>query len=167
MNEVEMVLLIKELLKEAIIKCYSKDELLIKRNMEQASVARIFYYMQEAINRKRKYQALRTLNLDCEYYKTEECRKIIEWFSDGTRPDIILHERDTHENNILMVEFKSHTGQEELINGIPKDKKKLIEFTKQGEKYKYKLGVFVRLNHNGAEYTYFQNGEEIEEERIC
>ena len=29
--------------------------------------------------------------------------------------------------------------------------------------YAYQLGVFVKLNHNEVDYTYFQDGRQVEE----
>lgn len=52
-----MILLAKELLQRAVKKCYRKDKVLIKNDLEQASVARIFYYMQEIINREKNLKS--------------------------------------------------------------------------------------------------------------
>lgn len=162
-----MILLAKKLLQRAVKKCYKKDSWLIINNMEQASVARIFYYMQEIINKEKKFKDFRQLNLDCEYYKAENHKKIVENYKDGIRPDIILHKRNTSEHNILIIEFKSHTGK--MIkdkNGNENDIEKLKVFTQSNNDYHYNLGIFVRLNHDYVEYIYFEKGKELNNESL-
>ena len=66
MSKIELLI---TLVKEAVKKCYTDDKTLIERNMEQASVARIFYYMQRKIDTNIKFKQLREYNLDCEYNK--------------------------------------------------------------------------------------------------
>lgn len=158
-----MILLAKKLLQRAVKKCYKKDSWLIINNMEQASVARIFYYMQEIINKENKFKEFRLLHLDCEYGKLHNGVKSTYHFP-TTRPDIILHSRGNREHNIIIVEFKSQEGTEEnYSDGNTRDSVKLKDFTCSNGDYAYKLGVFVKLNHDEAEYTYFQNGNQVEE----
>ncbi len=158
-----MILLAKELLQRAVKKCYRKDKVLIKNDLEQASVARIFYYMQEIINREKKFKEFRLLHLDCEYRKLQNGVKATYHFS-TTRPDIILHSRGNREHNIIIVEFKSQEGTEtNYPDGNTRDSVKLKDFTCSNGDYAYKLGVFVKLNHDEAEYIYFQDGRQVEE----
>ena len=58
--------LLLTLLKESVDKCYRYDFTLIERSMEQASVARIFYYMQEAMKYDERFKSLSKYNLDSE-----------------------------------------------------------------------------------------------------
>ena len=156
--------LLLALIHESVDKCYCKDRMLIERGMEQASVARIYYYMQDALNHDERYKMLSRYNLDNEYNKNMGMQKCTPRFKYGTRPDIILHKRhsNSYSDNILILEFKA-----KLANGkdsIPRrDKEKLEDFTHIERGYSYFLGVFVRLNVVKPAYRYFQNGAEKSE----
>ncbi len=155
------------LLQSAIQRCYENDNCLIKRNMERASVSRIFLYIHKLINEDSRFKEFKEYNLDCEYNKNGEHMKTTPRCSRGTSPDLILHKRNSNENNLLVVEFKSHTGKckkDRRYNKI-KDFIKLEDFTNDSI-YNYSLGVFVRLKHTSVEYKYFQHGHEISYEEI-
>lgn len=141
-----------DLLKDSMDKCYKNDKTLIERNMEQASVARIFYYMQDFLNNDERFIEFKELNLDCEYNKNGFSKKITERRLHGTIPDMILHKRNSNDENMLIIEFKPNSN-----NSFKSDFEKLIDFTKHGE-YSYYLGVFVKLGNEKPELTYFQKG---------
>lgn len=152
------------LLEESVEKCYQKDKSLIDRGgMEQACVARIFYYMQDLIYNDSMYTFLRDYNLDCEYNKNMQTSKTLPRCPKGTRPDLILHRREDRpeRDNLLVVEFKARTSKM-----TSKDRIKLEDFTHPDRGYAYKLGVFVKLNKKGALYIFYQNGIEIQEGNI-
>lgn len=155
------------LLEEAINKCYEKDKSLIDLGMEQASVARIFYYMQNLIATDDRFKGFQSYHLDNEYNKRKDARKDTLRRKFGTRPDLILHERGKQENNLLIVEFKSCKG---TMKKVSKDKYidyiKLEDFTNERGDYGYQLGVFVKLNKGEAKYVYFQNGKEVEKTEL-
>ena len=165
MNKKQELLL--TLLKESVEKCYNNesDLTLIERGMERASVARIFYYMQESINYDdcNRFEQFKPYNLDCEYNKNEDNIKCTTRCPNGTTPDMILHERSTNSHNLLVVEFKSRNAQIRIHQGTRKqiDFVKLEDFTNQSGVYKYLLGVYVKLNEDGAEYICFQDGDEV------
>ena len=153
--------LLRTLLEKAINECYKKDRYLIDKGMEQASVARIFYYMQRAIEFEDDFDVLREYHLDCEYYKHGEDKKITESHPKGSRPDVILHKRGTDDDNLLIIEFKSYSNNDCIDDYI-----KLKEFTSVSEVYRYSLGIFAKLNRRETEYVYFQNGKEVEKTEL-
>lgn len=161
MNKKDLLL---TLLKEAVEKCYHNDYTLIERSMEQASVARIFYYMQETLKTDKRFEQLKNFNLDNEYNKNGEHIKETSRCPKGTRPDIILHKRNSNSHNMLIVEFKPRKSsvRKHKETGMSMDFIKLEDFTNQGV-YNYFLGMFVKLNVGGAEYRYFQHGQEKQE----
>ena len=163
-----MILLAKELLEKAIEKCYNNDKILIDRSMEQASVARIFYYILDFINNDEAYNSFRTLNVDCEYNKFEGALKITPRCTKGTRPDLIIHKRDSQLNNILIAEFKPCKGgnRKHKDSNKPLDIVKLEDFTNLNGAFGYKLGVWVKLNKSKPKYIFFQNGRQITEQNI-
>ncbi|MBO4644202.1 MAG: hypothetical protein J5716_06315 [Alphaproteobacteria bacterium] len=153
-----------KLLKESVEKCYQNDKSLIDRGgMEQACVARIFYYMQDALYHNPEYVFFSSYNLDCEYNKNMQAPKTLSRSPNGTRPDLILHRRQDQpiRDNLLVVEFKARTS-----NMTKNDRSKLKGFTSPDEGYDYTLGVFVKLNKKEALYTFYQNGSEILEGNV-
>ena len=152
------------LLKKAVEKCYKNDWVLIERSMEQACVARIFFYMQEMIYNL-EFNEYINYNLDCEYNKNGEEIKSTPRCPKGTRPDIILHERRNNNRNLLVVEFKAAKGKTRYY----KDSKVSIDYVKLEDFtaptiYNYKLGVYVKLNKRGPKYILFENGKMYEGE---
>ena len=163
MSKVELLI---TLVKEAVKKCYIDDKTLIERNMEQASVARIFYYMQRKIDTNIKFKQLREYNLDCEYNKNMYTPKRLVEDERGKRPDIILHKRMSNNNNLLILEFKNGINNLHQDNLINDDYDKLKAFTNQNGIYKYFLGVSVKLNDEEPVYVFFQNGQETAREDL-
>lgn len=162
-TSIQTKILIK-LLEESVEKCYQKDKSLIDRGgMEQACVARIFYYMQDALYHNSEYTLLKDYNLDCEYNKNMNEPKETPRCQNGTRPDLIVHRRQNQPNkdNLLVVEFKARTSKM-----TSKDRIKLEDFTHPDRGYAYKLGVFVKLNKKEALYTFYQNGSKILEGNV-
>lgn len=155
--------LLLDLLKTAVSKCYANDKNLIDRGMERASVARIYYYMQEMIINEGRSAELRRYNLDSEYNKNGEKIKDSPRFPKGMIPDIVLHERGSNNHNLLVVEFKSRysgLGEKYKNTNIPRDFVKLEDFT-NNLIYDYFLGVFVKLYKKEPKYQLFQNAQEI------
>ena len=145
-------------LKKSVEKCYADDFTLIRRDMERASVARIFVYMNEFLNSEEDFKSLLKYDLDSEYNRYMSQPKYISSRRNGALPDVILHRREDkpYKDNLLIAEFKAH-GKE------PKDDFKKIENFISEPKYEYFLGIFVELNHSGAKYWYLQNGEDWKE----
>lgn len=153
--------LLLTLLEKAINECYEKDKYLIDLGMEQASVARIFYYMQSLIENKNEFAHLRKYHVDCEYYKHDKYKKTTPRHKNGVRPDVILHKREVDNDNLLIIEFKSNSN-----NDCRNDYEKLEDFTIRSGEYHYELGVFVKLNKREAKYVYFQEGKEVEKTEL-
>lgn len=148
----------KYILNEAINMLYQNDRCLITRGgMEQACVSRIYYYLQTLINMDND---LKEYNLDCEYNKNGEEAKWCTDISTGeifkTRPDLILHKRNTNNNNKVIMEFKGWWNKE-----TNSDIRKLKAFTNQNGTYRYELGIFVKLDRRNPNYRYFRNSQEI------
>ena len=146
------------ILKEAINMLYRNDQSLIDREgMEQACVARIYFYLQTLINLDIE---LKEYNLDCEYNKngihSKNCIDIITGENFATRPDIILHKRLSNQFNKVIIEFKGWWNNES-----DSDVRKLKAFTNPVDTYQYELGIFVKLNRNTPNYRYFKNAQEI------
>ena len=157
MSKIELLI---TLVKEAVKKCYTDDKTLIERNMEQASVARIFYYMQRKIDISNRFKQFRENNLDCEYNRNMDAPKRLAENETGKRPDVILHKRMSNDDNLLILEFKNGINNLHQDNLINDDYDKLRAFTNLDGTYKYFLGMSVKLNVEEPMYVFFQNGQE-------
>ncbi|GHU15539.1 hypothetical protein FACS189441_7350 [Betaproteobacteria bacterium] len=147
----DKIKLLVTLLEESVGKLNAEPNCLLgRRGMEQASVARIFYYMQNALYTDPRFIEFRYLDLDGEYSKNGKEQKIINGKS--VRPDIILHRRLSNDENTMVVEFKVDG------NGTDHDCRKLENFTRLEGEYKYFIGVSVLLNQQKPVYEYFRNG---------
>lgn len=137
---------------------YCHDKVLIELGMEQACVARIFYYMQRLIDLNDEFKIFSKYNLDCEYYKFEEEKKRIPRLNNGIRPDIILHKRKV-KDNLLVIEFKTYKNSISE-NATRMDFTKLLDLTRLDGVYAYKLGVYIELKNEFREisYIFFYNG---------
>ncbi len=156
-----MIEKLKKLLKKAVERCYYDDKFLIEQNMERPAVARIFYYMQNLIDYDEEFSEFREYNLDVEYNKKGRGQKVTDNRENGSAPDIILHIRQENVN-LLVVEFKSHKNYKKTTD----DRLKLIDFTKLGQGYEYKLGVFVKLYYKGPKLSYYEGNNNQEEQII-
>ena len=158
LNDTKIINLLKSLLNESVIKCYTRDRILIEKGLEQSSVARIFYYMQNAIDNDKRFQIFRKHNLDCEYYKNIDDKKITPTKPYGSKPDLILHKRGSNDYNILVCEFKC---TDDNNSDYESDYNKLKDFTSSICPYHYKLGIFIRLKAKEFSFAYFKEGKEI------
>ena len=152
---------LKEILNISLKQFYEKDKILVEqKGMEQACVFRIGLYLNEQLKRNPE---LNCLNLDCEYNKSNFGAKITPRFKKGTRPDLIIHERNlepniSNDNNIFIIEFKGWWN-----NTTKRDIQKLEDFTDPVKGYHYRLGVFIVLTKNieDVKFQYFKDGHRI------
>jgi hypothetical protein len=155
MNE-EQINLVR-FLQNAINSVYQEDRFLLRfaegdrAGLEQAFVFRIGIHLSNMLNGT-PYAAL---DLDSEYNKNHGKAKTSRRFPNGLRPDLIIHRRDSNEENILVAEFKGWWN-----NDIADDIRKLEDLTDPIDNYRYLLGVFVQIGRNEAVFRYFINGAE-------
>lgn len=148
------------LLQEAVRRVYAEERLLLqfeeeeRVGLEQAFVFRTGVHLHELL-KETEYEAL---DLDSEYNKNHGDLKNTPRFTEGIRPDLIIHQRDTHENNKMAVEFKGWWD-----NNVDRDIKKLEDLTTLDGDYRYLIGAFVQLDRDEANFKFFINGEEIED----
>lgn len=157
MNEEQTYLV--NLLEQAIKRVYEEDRFLFdfsqgeRTGLEQAFVFRVGIHLNNLL----KLTPYKELDLDSEYNKCHGNIKRSRRFPKGLRPDLIIHRRDSNEDNKLVVEFKGWWNC-----NIAKDKKKLEDLTEPDEKYHYLIGVLVKIGMAEATYLYFINGKEHE-----
>ena len=97
-----------------------------------------------------------TLDLYSEYNKNHGNVKTSRRFPKGLRPDLIIHKRDSNEENKLVAEFKGWWN-----NDINDDIQKLEDLTDPNDYYHYLIGVFIQIDRTNANCRYFVNGRQI------
>jgi len=156
MNEEQTYLV--HLLEEAIKRVYEEDRFLFdfsqgeRTGLEQAYVFRTGIHLSNLL-RGTSYE---TLDLDSEYNKCHGDIKRTKRFRNGLRPDLIIHRRDSNEENKLVAEFKGWWK-----NDMAKDIQKLEDLTNPNDNYHYLIGVLVQLGSKEPTFRYFANGIEI------
>lgn len=140
---------VKTKFKEALVKLYEDDYSLIKRKCSERSlVFRLGLYMAYNL-------ADCGLDVDCEYNKNGDKPKALL----GRRfnfPDIIVHERESNENNLLIVEVK--TSNDTQPEHFQNDADKLRGFTYEVP-YSYKWGVHVYVSATSCSLVWYARGE--------
>lgn len=148
----EQIYPLVKLLKNAVDKMYQEEPSLTKhKGIEQAMVFRIGVCLHETL----KETEFAEHNLDCEYNKNLDQAKSTVNYPNGIRPDLLIHKRGKHNDNVLAVEFKGWWN-----NNEDTDIQKLKDLTHPDYDYRYSLGVFVKLKGENADYRYFRNGAE-------
>lgn len=157
MNEEQTYLV--SVLKDAVNSVYQEERFLLRfaqgdrAGLEQAFVFRTGIHLSNLLLGTH-YE---TLDLDSEYNKNHGNAKTSRRFPNGLRPDLIIHRRDSNEENKLVAEYKGWWN-----NDLDNDIRKLEDLTDPADNYHYLIGVFVQIGRTEATYRYFINGAEYE-----
>lgn len=144
---------LKRIVSESVTRLYTEDRTLIeRRGMEQSAAFRFALYLNEAFLTLNSIDRSE-LHLDIEYNKNGLSPKRTLRRLNGTRPDLIIHKRDSNEFNLLIVEIKGAWNRQPREDDIIK----LEDFTNQEGEYKYGLGVFLELKPNNCTPVYYRN----------
>lgn len=138
---------IKRTLIEAIKTLYKNDYSLIRRRCcERSIVFRLGIILNDSFH---------DYNVDCEYNKNGEVPKMLQ-NRRFNYPDLIVHKRETNNNNVLIIEIKTpnDTKEKHLLNDVYK----LNGFTVNGI-YSYKLGAHVFLSNIHAVIAWYIDGQ--------
>ncbi len=151
---IEQIKELKGIIDEALHRLYHQDFELIEHAVNERSVVfRFGLYFAELLSKS----SFSSYNLDCEYNRNMGKPKRTKNFTDGAIPDVLLHRRNSNEENILVLEFKGYWNKADREN----DHKKIIDFTSQDEdnQYKYALGGVVELENGYFNVDYYLNYE--------
>jgi len=137
----------------SLIKLYAKEYELIcttrnkteTHNSEMGIVNHFSSYLRNELARNRIFEGY---NVDCEYNRNMEYVKDLPSFPQGTRPDLIIHDRGFNKANLLVVEFKGWWNM--THKEVESDKQKIREFMDKRGKYKYGFGLFIMLGREKA-----------------
>lgn len=130
---------------------YEKD-LLQEQSQERALTAHLVNYLKSYFT---------SYNVDCDYKNHLGNTKLITPKALASeRPDIIIHERGSDNENLFAFEIKHKTSFRE------RDYEKLKFLTLQNGNYKYKIGFALKLNEIDNQIEIFINGCRITDSPI-
>ena len=146
-NEQEL----KEIMEIALRKLYEKDRELIDRILHENAINhKLAIYLEEAIYLQKGW--ISTYSIDVEYNKDGNNAKKLNGDKEF-RPDIILHERNSNERNILLIEAK----KEKLDY---KDENVLKNCLKAPFNYRFSVGIeYENPNQKESFICYIQTKE--------
>ena len=164
-------------IKDAFIELYDKDKDLINNipaNIEielkdksgnegkyyvgeRSIVFRFAHYLQNYLYNT-DYQKY---HLDCEYNRNGIETKKLPDLKYGTIPDLIIHQRGSNDNNLLVMEFKTYWNVEQ-----ENDIKKISAFLENNEinSYNYKYGIAALIKRNNVNLKLFEKDNKIFED---
>ena len=87
--------------------------------------------------------------------KCGRCQSFPEDDKSSFRPDIIIHERGSDDNNLLVIELKKGVNTGELYD----DCRKLCYMTDREERFKYEYGIGIVLYLDHADIRLFKEGK--------
>lgn len=157
---------VKTLVNAALGRFYREDRMLIDYESENNAVSercmvfRIGWYMLEAMKEAPQFE---WADLDCEYNRNFFDPKMMYIRRQNgsikrTRnvvPDLLIHERRSNANNLLVIEFKKGFPSR-FLRG--QDTAKLKYFTNPNEDYRYSFGFYIELHSHCAEVQVFEQG---------
>jgi len=158
---------IKKEVISCIIQLLKNDYLLFDIDANERSIShKLAEYLQ---------QRFPEWHVDCEYNRHGidiidiKRSNIKEGEERRVYPDIIVHIRNTN-YNLLVIELKCRDSDGRDSDGRdgddPDDIKKLKRFTDQSGKFKYRLGLFLRITKDGIEMKWFKNGRQLLEYKL-
>lgn len=154
----ELQLDLARIIRSCAERLYIHDKHLIDTHSSEMSIVfRLGVYVEELL----KNTAINGLNVDCEYNRNRGYSKRIHINDEERdalfRPDLIIHQRDSNDHNLLAVEAKGYWNREER----ERDFQKLRSLTMPDRGYEYKLGVFLELLEEKPNFVHFIKGEEV------
>lgn len=141
---------LKSMIKRVLTRIYDVDYYLIDNKVNERSIVfRFGLYFNTLIGKS----SFKGLDVDCEYNRNLGEPKRTENYPKGVLPDLLLHRRNSNDENLLVIEFKGHWNKK----GRKWDKQKLEDFTSQSGEYAYALGAFIDLWEYEPIIKYYQN----------
>jgi hypothetical protein len=147
---------VRQRVRVALSRLRVQDSFLIQANTNERTIShKLAEHLQEEFS---------MLKVDCEYNRHgDEIKRLavpndnINWDDTEAKtvfPDIIVHQRNNDNNNLLVIEVKkSSNAQNSQL-----DKNKLVAFTK--EPYRYSFGLFLRISMHDTDDSldWYENG---------
>ena len=107
---------------------------------ERSIVFRFAHYLQNLMDAD---EELHNYVLDCEYNRNGVNAKILPSFPEGVFPDIIIHQRGSNKNNLLVCEVKTYWNCD-----TTRDRLKISEFISPEGEYRFKFGLSLIIERD-------------------
>lgn len=135
--------LLSNALLEALDRLYKEDGDLIKyKTFETCIMHRFALYLEPFVK-----SLGQQYSCDIEYNRNYDGPKRIFNTGNGSRPDLIIHERKTNNNNLLVLECKTYWSQE----ASDVDEEKVTLFCDENGTYGFKYGILLYLGKTRKE----------------
>ena len=119
---------------------------------ERTLSARLMFHLQTLLLNEIYQENYKEYSVDCEYNRRKEIVKILpkeyrelEKKDKQIYPDIILHQRNS-EKNLMIIEMKKTYSSDEGGKNEKRDRLKFLTILRKENKYKYLLGVYFEVN---------------------
>ena len=142
-----------DMFEKAKNKFLKEEKEIIKIDVNERTLsARLMFHLQTLLLSEIYQESYKEYSVDCEYNRRKEIVKILpkeyrelEKKDKQIYPDIILHQRNS-EKNLMIIEMKKTYSLDEGGKNENRDRLKFLTSLRKENKYKYLLGVYFEVN---------------------
>lgn len=142
-----------DIFEKAKNKFLKEEKEIIKIDVNERTLsARLMFHLQTLLLSEIYQESYKEYSVDCEYNRRKEIVKILpkeyrelEKKDKQIYPDIILHQRNS-EKNLMIIEMKKTYSLDEGGKNENRDRLKFLTSLRKENKYKYLLGVYFEVN---------------------
>lgn len=142
-----------DIFEKAKEKFLKEEKEIIEINVNERTLsARLMFHLQTLLLNEIYQENYKEYSIDCEYNRRKEIVKILpkeyrelEKKDKQIYPDIILHQRNS-EKNLMIIEMKKTYSSDEGGKNENRDRLKFLTSLRKENKYKYLLGVYFEVN---------------------
>ena len=142
-----------DIFEKAKNKFLKEEKEIIEINVNERTLsARLMFHLQTLLLNEIYQENYKEYSVDCEYNRRKEIVKILpkeyrelEKKDKQIYPDIILHQRNS-EKNLMIIEMKKTYSLDEGGKNENRDRLKFLTSLRKENKYKYLLGVYFEVN---------------------
>lgn len=142
-----------DIFEKAKEKFLKEEKEIIEINVNERTLsARLIFHLQTLLLNEIYQENYKEYSVDCEYNRRKEIVKILpkeyrelEKKDKQIYPDIILHQRNS-EKNLMIIEMKKTYSSDEGGKNENRDRLKFLTSLRKENKYKYLLGIYFEVN---------------------
>ncbi|WP_339123269.1 hypothetical protein LDK20_07750 [Fusobacterium nucleatum] len=142
-----------DIFEKAKNKFLKEEKEIIKIDVNERTLsARLMFHLQTLLLSEIYQESYKEYSVDCEYNRRKEIVKILpkeyrelEKKDKQIYPDIILHQRNS-EKNLMIIEMKKTYSSDEGGKNENRDRLKFLTSSRKENEYKYLLGIYFEVN---------------------
>ena len=142
-----------DIFEKAKNKFLKEEKEIIKIDVNERTLStRLMFHLQTLLLSEIYQESYKEYSVDCEYNRRKEIVKILpkeyrelKKKDKQIYPDIILHQRNS-EKNLMIIEMKKTYSLDEGGKNENRDRLKFLTSLRKENKYKYLLGVYFEVN---------------------